>query len=211
MSTTPASPAPASAPQVAAATGPAGLGRAGIGLLVLSLLGGGMGMPLPVQATGPELLNIGVRARIGERRVLGEQQPESFRALDLSAQWRLPGHRAGPSDWHFGTRLIASAGLMRGAGKTALVVAATPVLVLASADGRYTIDAGLGLALLSEHRYAQQDYGGPLQASLTFGVALPLVRRLGVGYRFVHYSDAGAYGPGTIGADFHMIELIHHF
>lgn len=69
----------------------------------------------------------------------------------------------------------------------------------------------LGLALPSEHRYAQQDYGGPLQGVLTWGVTLPLLRPFGLGYRFVHYSDAGAYGPGTIGADFHMIELTHRF
>jgi len=27
----------------------------------------------------------------------------------------------------------------------------------------------------------------------------------------MHYSDAGAYGPHTIGADFHMVELIYRF
>jgi hypothetical protein len=43
------------------------------------------------------------------------------------------------------------------------------------------------------------------------GVSVPLYGRVGVGYRFMHYSDGGAYGEHTIGADFHMIELIYRF
>jgi hypothetical protein len=106
---------------------------------------------------------------------------------------------------------LASAGVLEGADKTALVVSAIPILAFGSQDGRFTGDLGAGLALLSKHRYAQQDFGGPLQFALTFGVGVPLYRRVGVGYRFLHYSDAGAYGPDTIGADFHMLELIYRF
>ncbi|MBA4178697.1 MAG: hypothetical protein C0505_19380 [Leptothrix sp. (in: Bacteria)] len=194
-----------------AASGQTSRGKAAVEFLALVLLAGAVGAPLPGAAAELDLLAVGMRARVGEKRVLGEAQPESFRAYDLSAQFRLPWQHAWPSGWHLGSRLITTAGLMRGAGKTALVVSATPVAVLSSASARTSVDIGLGLALLSEHRFAQQDYGGPLQGTLTFGVTLPLGRQLGLGYRFVHYSDAGAYGRGTIGADFHMIELVHRF
>ena len=110
-----------------------------------------------------------------------------------------------------GTRLLTSAGVLSGADKTALVVSVIPVLALGSQDGQFTLDLGAGLALLSKHHFAQQDFGGNLQFALTFGVGVPLYRRVGVGYRFMHYSDAGLYGPDTIGVDFHMVELIYRF
>ena len=53
--------------------------------------------------------------------------------------------------------------------------------------------------------------GGPVQAALTLGVSVPVYERFAVGYRFMHYSDGGAYGSDTIGADFHMLELSYRF
>ncbi|WP_410000329.1 acyloxyacyl hydrolase [Halomonas sp. I1] len=32
-----------------------------------------------------------------------------------------------------------------------------------------------------------------------------------MGYRFLHYSDAGVNGPDTTGADFHMIEFRYRY
>ena len=34
---------------------------------------------------------------------------------------------------------------------------------------------------------------------------------LKVGYRFLHYSDAGIHGTNSIGADFHMVAFIYRF
>lgn len=167
--------------------------------------------PCPSRAGDLDLLSVGVRARVGEKRVLGKEQPESFREYDAVASFRLPWKGNSASSWCVGTRLLASAGAIQGADKTALVVSVIPVLAFGSRDGRFAVDLGAGLTLLSKRRYAQQDYGGPLQFALTFGVGVPLYRRTGVGYRFLHYSDAGIYGPDTIGADFHMVELTYRF
>jgi len=158
-----------------------------------------------------ELISVGARARVGEKTVLGEDAPESFNAYDLVASIRLPWQRYTLSGWGVGARLLTSVGVLEGAGETALVVSALPVLAFGSQDGRFTLDFGAGLALISETRYAQQDFGGPLQGALTFGASIPLYRQLGVGYRFQHYSDASAYGSGTIGVDFHMVELTYRF
>jgi hypothetical protein len=46
---------------------------------------------------------------------------------------------------------------------------------------------------------------------LTLGVEVPLFQNIAAGYRFMHYSDAGFYAPGTIGADMHMVELLYRF
>jgi len=107
--------------------------------------------------------------------------------------------------------LMASAGILRGAGKDALVVSLIPELTLGSEDGRFTLDLGVGGALFSRSHFGVQDYGGPFQFALTLGISVPLYKKLGLGYRFLHYSDASVNGPHTIGADFHMIELNHRF
>jgi hypothetical protein len=137
--------------------------------------------------------------------------PEDFQEYDAVATFGLPWRRYSESGWGAGTRLMASAGALRGAGETALVVSLIPVLALGSQDGRFTLDLGIGGALLSKHHFGTQDFGGPFQFALTLGVGVPLYERLQVGYRFLHYSDAGIYGSHTTGADFHMIEFTYRF
>lgn len=165
----------------------------------------------PGRAADYDLLSVSMRARVGEKRVLGVQHPESFRAYDVMATIGLPWETALPMQWSLGTRLLASVGTLHGADKTALVLSLIPALAVSAPGARLTLDAGIGLAALSEHRYAQQDFGGPLQAALTLGASVGLHERIAVGYRFMHYSDAGAWGKGTIGADFHMIEVSYRF
>jgi hypothetical protein len=177
----------------------------------LAMLALGALFSWPSAAANLDLMSVGVRARVGEKRVLGQEAPESFRAYDVVASFRLPWQRYAPSGWGVGTRLLTSAGVLEGAGKTALVFSTVPVLAFGSEDGRFSFDFGAGLALFSEHRFAQQDFGGPLQGALTFGASVALYRQLGVGYRFQHYSDAGAYGPDSIGVDFHMVEFTYRF
>lgn len=182
------------------------MSRLALTILVLCIL-----VPWPSRAGDLDLMSVGLRARVGEKRVLGTEAPESFREYDVVASIRLPWDGDSASGWGVGTRLLASAGVLQGADKTALVVSLIPVIAFGSHDRRFTVDFGAGLALISERRYAQQDFGGPLQGALTFGVGVPLYRRVGVGYRFLHYSDAGAYGPNSIGVDFHMVEFIYRF
>jgi hypothetical protein len=165
----------------------------------------------PGHALDLDLMSVSARARVGEKRVLGKVAPESFREYDVAATLRLPWQYYTQSGWGVGLRLMASGGILQGANKTALVVSAIPLLAIGSEDGRFTADIGAGLALISEHRFAQQDFGGPLQGALTLGVTVPLYRRVGVGYRFMHYSDWGAYGPSSIGVDFHMVEFSYRF
>ncbi len=196
----------------ACGSGSGGASRAGIVVrlalmgLVLCLLA-----PWPSRAEDLRLLSVGMRARVSGATVLGEVQPEAFQEYDAVASFGLPWRRYSQSGWGAGTRLMASAGALRGAGETALVVSLIPVLALGSQDGRLTLDLGIGGALLSKHRFGTQDYGGPFQFALTLGAGVPLYERLGLGYRFLHYSDAGMYGSHTIGADFHMIEFTYRF
>ena len=153
------------------------------------------------------LESLSVRARISEQTVLGDDAKEDFREYDLSANYRLPWREYSESGWGWGTRLMASGGLLRGAGENALIVSLIPEFTLGSEDQRYILDVGVGGALFSRYEFGTQDYGGPFQFALTFGAAVPLYKKIGIGYRFLHYSDAGLNGSDTTGADFHMVEI----
>ncbi|MCA3218477.1 MAG: acyloxyacyl hydrolase [Burkholderiales bacterium] len=160
---------------------------------------------------GFDLVHAGVRARVGGERVIGREQPEAFRQWDVWVNARLPWlRRYEVSGLGVETRLLCGAGVMQGAEDRALVLSLLPTLAFGSVDAAWNFDLGAGLALLSRHTYAQQDFGGHAQFALTAGLSAPLTRRLGIGYRFMHYSDAGIYGD-TIGADFHMVELFWRY
>lgn len=158
-----------------------------------------------------DVLGASAQVRIGERTVLGQQSPESFAEYALRASLGTPWeYRFGPG-FAVAARGLASLGLFEGPDRTAAVVSLVPLLALGTADRRFSLDGGMGLALLSEHHFAQQDFGGPLQFALTAGLEAPLYRRLGLSYRFMHYSDAGMWGPHTIGADLHMAGFTYRF
>lgn len=165
----------------------------------------------PAFAADLNLLNIAMRAKVSDQRVLGKVQPVSFEEYDVMATFRLPQAYQIASRLGLESRLLASIGIFQGAGKTAVVASAIPALAIASQDGRFYADAGAGLAAMSRYRYAQQDFGGPLQFALTAGFGVPLYGHFGIGYRFLHYSDAALYSSSTIGADFHMLELLYRF
>ena len=168
-------------------------------------------VPAPSYSEEMRLLNLSFRARVSGATTLGEQQPEEFDEYDLAANFGLPWLRYPSSGWGVSTRLMASVGILRGGGENGLVVSLIPGVALGSEDGRFFLDIGAGGALLSRYRFGTQDYGGPFQFALTVGAGFPLYKRLGLGYRFLHYSDAGVNGPDTIGADFHMIEFSYWF
>jgi len=153
------------------------------------------------------LQSLSMRARVSEKTLLGEDAPENFKEYDVSANFELPWKSYSMSGWGMGSRLMASTGILQGTGESALVFSLIPELTLGSEDGRFTLDMGAGGALFSRHRFGTQDYGGPFQFALTLGIGVPFYKKLGIGYRFLHYSDAGVNGGDTIGADFHMIEF----
>lgn len=171
--------------------------------------------PSPSRASDFELLSVGVRVRFSEMQVLGKNQKESFRGSDLVFTNRLPGlpwEGQVVSGWQIGARLLTSLGVIQGEeGHSAPLVSAIPVLAYVKQDGGIKVDFGAGLALFGKSVYARQDFGGALQFALTVGFSVPIHERIGVGYRFQHYSDGHAYGGDSIGVDFHMLELSYRF
>lgn len=147
------------------------------------------------------------RARVSEKTLLGEDATEDFEEFDVSANFALPWRSYTPFGLTMDTRMMASTGILKGAGEKALVVSIIPEFYLESEDSRFILDIGAGGALFSRYRFGEQDFGGPFQFALTLGINMHLYKNVGIGYRFLHYSDAGVNGSDTIGADFHMIEF----
>jgi len=167
--------------------------------------------PIPGRAFGLELASAGIRASFSSERVLGKESLDAFREYDVWGAFRLPSLAYDSTHGSVRTRLLASAGYLEGGGSGALAVSVLPLVTFGTHDGRFLVDLGAGLAVLSQSKFGQQDFGGPVQFALTFGASVPLYRQFGVGYRFMHYSDAGAYGSDTVGADMHMLELVYRF
>ncbi|ATJ82388.1 acyloxyacyl hydrolase [Halomonas beimenensis] len=188
-----------------------GLPRHAVAFGLVPIVLCGLLAPGPSYADDWALQSLSLRARVSEKTLLGKEAPEDFKEYDLSANVALPWERYSASGWGMGTRLMASAGALRGSGENALVVSLIPEWTLGSEDGRFLLDLGAGVALFSRHRFGEQDFGGPFQFALSLGVGAPLYRQLGIGYRFLHYSDAGVNGPDTTGADFHMVEFRYRF
>jgi hypothetical protein len=157
------------------------------------------------------LHSVSIRAAFSNNDIIGGLAPEDFQEFDVAVNLRLPWGWYSKSGWGADIRLMTSAGALYGAGETALVVSLIPLVTLGSQDGRFTLDMGAGGAILSRHSFGTQNFGGHFQFALTAGVGVPLFKQLGVGYRYLHYSDAAIYGPRNTGADFHMLELTYRF
>jgi hypothetical protein len=188
------------------ATDPVQVGRLLLPTLVVCVLAPGL-----AHSGDFSLLSLSIRARVSNATTLGAAQPEEADAYDLSAHFATPWLNETRSGWKIGSQLAASAGLLKSAGENALTVSLIPEITVRGKGGWFVLDAGAGFALFSRYELGTQDYGGPFQFALTVGASLPLGKRWGLGYRFLHYSDAGINGDDTTGADFHMVEISYRF
>jgi hypothetical protein len=157
------------------------------------------------------LLGIGPRYGIGGNSPLGEEQKENFQLYDLAALFRLPWGLPMTADWALETRLLTSAGELTAAGTSSLMSTIVPCVALTSYQGKFTVDLGLGGGFFTNHRFGVQDFGGPAQIVGTAGIALSLFTGFQAGYRFQHFSDAGMYGPTSLGVDMHIMDLSYRF
>ncbi|MFO0767049.1 MAG: acyloxyacyl hydrolase [Nitrospiraceae bacterium] len=125
------------------------------------------GVAWTAYAGDTELMAVGLRGGLSVKgsSPLGEEQRRVFAAGDALAMWRLPWSWYGASGWGVGTRLLASVGVLEGEGATAGVLTAVPLIAFGDRDGRVTLDAGAGGALLTRHRFGLQDFGGPFNSS----------------------------------------------
>ena len=168
-------------------------------------------VPALALADDISLMSIGARYAISGNSPIGEQTQEDFQQYDAAATFRMPWSRYYSWGWGFSTRLITSAGVLEGAKDQAFIATLVPVVAFGMKDERFSIDMGVGGALMSSYRFGAQDFGGPFQFVWTFGLNFKVYGPVGLGYHFQHYSDATLYGSGSRGVDLHMFELAYRF
>jgi hypothetical protein len=143
---------------------------------------------------------------------LGREQKEDFQQYDVAALFGLPwGWQERVTGMKLDMRLLTSAGELAAAGDTSLMVTLVPCLALSSPNEAVSIDVGGGTALFSNYKFGVQNFGGPAQIVATAGIGFNLVPGFFAGYRFQHFSDAGTYGPTSLGVDMHMLEINYRF
>ena len=159
------------------------------------------------------LLSIGPRIGFGEKiPFMGKEQKHYFHLYDVAAIIKLPwSWPLGGDTWGLETRLIASTGLLTGGNESGLMMTAVPVLALSGWKGLVTFDAGVGAGLFSNHTFGVQDFGGTAQIVTTMGVRIDPFSHAYTGFRIQHFSDAGLYGPSSLGVDMCIAELGYRF
>ena len=155
-----------------------------------------------------ELIAIG--ARYGTNAATDKEG--AMDRVDIFWSWRSPYAWEFSPGWDIGARMNASVGALRGQGEIGAVGTLVPTLAIGDTDNGFSVEAGVGAALLSKWEFGGvEDFGGPLQFILDLGVNFRAYKRLGLGYRFQHWSDGGIHGADNRGVEMHMLEFSYRF
>ena len=159
------------------------------------------------------LISIGPRIGFSTTTpLMGKQQKYYFHLYDVAALFRLPWQAPlGDGSWKIETRLTTSAGAIEGGGEAGLMATLVPGLALSGWDGLVSFDVGTGLGFSPRYRFGVQNFGGPVQIVATVGFTLNPVAHGYAGVRAQHFSDAGVYGPNSLGVDMYIVEMGYRF
>lgn len=160
--------------------------------------------------TGKNFLSlVAIGARYGTNA--GTDRNSSLERVDVFASWRSPYAWEFTPGWDIGARLNASAGVLGGQDEIGAMGTIVPTMAIGDTGNVFSFELGAGAALFSKWEYGTvEDFGGPLQFVLDVGVNFRVYERLGLGYRFQHWSDAGIYGAKR-GVDMNMLEISYRY
>lgn len=167
----------------------------------------------PCLAEDTTLISIGPRIGFtGKTPFMGKQQKYNFHLTDVAAVFRLPwSWPLGENSWKLETRLITSVGSLAATGEYGLMATVVPCLALSGWGGLVSIDVGAGAGFFSRDQYGVQDFGGPVQIVATAGILVSPIPHAYAGFRVQHFSDAGVYGPNSLGVDMYIVEAGYKF
>lgn len=132
--------------------------------------------------------------------------------FDVFWSWRTPFAWEFTPGGDIGARMNASIGALHGQGETGAIGTLVPTIAIGDTDNFFAFEAGAGVALLSKWQFGDvEDFGGPLQWILDVGLNFRVYKRLGIGYRFQHWSDASIHGNDNRGVEMHMLEFSYRF
>ena len=148
---------------------------------------------------------------LGFRLGLSDHRNEEyFRKYEAFLNWYLPWAWRSASGWIVAPRIDFTGAALKGGGTTGFLGSIGPSLAVRKVGWIVAIDFGISPAYLSEDRYGKEDLSGHLQFLTHGGFYLLPLRRLGVGYRFQHVSNADIQQPNP-GLNIHSLELSYRF
>ena len=131
---------------------------------------------------------------------------------DIFWSWRSPLAWEFTSGWDISGRLNASVGALHGQGETGAIGTLVPTIAIGTTDNFFAFEGGAGAALFSKWEFGGvEQFGGPLQWILEAGFNFRVYKRLGLGYRYTHWSDASIHGSDNRGVEMHMLEFSYRF
>ena len=152
-----------------------------------------------------DLKVLGVRGGVSDHRNQETfYQYEAFLTAKLPWAWQIA------SRWRLGTLLEANVGVLRGDGESAFVGSAGPGISISGLGDRIDIPMGINLTVISKDNFGDDDFGGPIQFTSHIGLNLNLTRRIMIGYRLQHMSNAGLYSSNP-GINIHMLGIGYRF
>jgi hypothetical protein len=132
--------------------------------------------------------------------------------VDVFWSWRTPLAWEFTSGWDLGLRLNASIGALHGQDETGFVGTFVPTIAIGDTDNFFAFEAGAGLGLFTKWEYGTvEDFGGPVQFMLDLGFNFRVTKRLGLGYRIQHWSDASLWGTDNRGVEMHLFEITYRY
>ena len=174
----------------------------GIWLILLLLI---LFSPQPGRADEADWIAMGFRAGLS-----ATDGNEDFEQYEMFGVYGLPWSWVLTPGWSLSTTINLSAGALRGGGDTGFIGSTGPSITLSMVQDRIFLDGGISGALLSEHKFGKENFGGPIQFISHVGLHFKLSAHLSLGYRFQHMSNASIYNRNP-GLELHMLELSYYF
>ena len=136
----------------------------------------------------------------------------TFNQFDVGLIRRLPWNWRLWEVMEVNTGFTATAGALVGGGDIGVLGSSGLEFTLSSLTRRFpiTIRAGSAVTLISEHRYGDEDIGGPVQFTSHISLHYRLVEHLSAVARYQHMSNASLYDDNP-GIDMVMLDLVFWF
>jgi hypothetical protein len=157
------------------------------------------------QAGGLSLESVGARTGFSVR-----ERNTRFYQSEAFADFNLPWHWDLGSEWHLQTRLDLSAGWLTGGGDDAFVGTVGPSLVLGREEFPLLLVSGISPTVLSREEVGPLDFGDVLQFTTHIGITWQVGKRVTLGYRFQHMSNANI-SDSNPGLNLHSFAVGYRF
>jgi lipid A 3-O-deacylase len=132
------------------------------------------------------------------------RQSETFVDLDLPWAWTFC------SDWRLQPRCDVSGGWLGGEHTDGFVGTLGPTIELRKGKCPLTLEGGSSPTFLSKYHFGEKNFGDDFQFTSHIGLEWYLTKRISIGYRFQHMSNAGLGRPNP-GLNLNMFSFTYHF